>query len=95
MVRYASGDRHGLKPFAYDVPLGEVLTDGACRGIVTTFTPIGWSNMPSASVLNARCVGKALRIALGRDWPLVQSQELVQPFAKKRRPAHQEGEKPR
>jgi hypothetical protein len=83
MVRYASGDRHGLKPFAYHLPLGKILTDGTRRGIVTTFTLVGRGNMPSA------------RIAIGRNGPLVQSQELVQPFAKKREPTHQKGEKPR
>ena len=95
MVRYASGDRHGLKPFTHHPPLGEILADGACRSIVTTFMPVGCSNMPSAAVLYARCEGKALRTAIGRNWPFVQSQEFVEPFAKKRRPAHQKGEQPR
>jgi hypothetical protein len=94
-VRYAHRDRRNHNSLADYIALGEVLTDGARRGIVTSVTIAGCPQITAVSVAKAGVVEKAMGAGFGRGRTLVQSQKLVEALPNRGESPHDCGDEPR
>ena len=95
-IWHACHNRNDHNPLANHSPLGQILTDRACSGVVTTFTMVGCRNKTDMPIFKRIAVGKAtdIRTANWSNRLMMQSEEFVQLLSKNGQPADHNSEKP-